>query len=68
MVSSEDEEIFGVFDLVRQQQADGLEGLLASIYVVTQEEVVRFWWESTVFEKTKEIVVLAVNVTANLRK
>lgn len=34
VVAAEDEEIFRVFDLVRQQQADGLERLFASINIV----------------------------------
>lgn len=50
MVATENKEIFGVFDLVREQQADCLQRLLASIYVIAKEEVVRFRWESSVFE------------------
>jgi hypothetical protein len=66
MVSSKNEEVFWVLDLVGQEQADSLEWLLASIYVVAQKEVIGFGRESTVFEKAKEIVVLAVNVTTDL--
>jgi len=50
MISAEDEEIFGVFDLVGQKQADGFQGLFASIYVIAEEEVVGFWRESSVLE------------------
>jgi len=66
MVSTEDEEVFRVFDLVRQQQADGLERLLASVDVISKEQVVRFGRETTVLEETEEVVVLTVNVTADL--
>ena len=34
VVASKDEEVFRVFDLVSQQQADGFEGLLAPVDVV----------------------------------
>ena len=52
VVTAENEEVFGIFDLVRKQQADGLEGLLATVDVVTKEEVVRLGRETTVLEKT----------------
>lgn len=68
MVSSEDEEVFGVFDLVREEQADGLEGLFSSIDVVTEEKVVGFWGEPAVFEKPQEVVVLPMNVTYKHRR
>jgi hypothetical protein len=50
MVPSQNEEVLGVLDLVRQQQTDRLEGLLASVDIVAEEEVVGFWWETAVFE------------------
>ena len=34
MVTSEDKEILGILDLVGQQYANGLKGLLPSVYVV----------------------------------
>ena len=42
VVSSEDEKVFRVLDLVGQQEADGLERLFPSIDVVSEEEVVGF--------------------------
>jgi hypothetical protein len=50
VVTTEDEEVLWVFDLVGEEKADGLERLLASINVVTEEEVVGLWWETAVFE------------------
>lgn len=67
VVAAQNEEILGVLDLVCQEQANGFERLLATIHVVPKEEVVGFRGESTVFEQTKEIVVLSVDVTANLK-
>ena len=66
VVTAENEEVLGVLDLVCQQKADGLERLLATVDVVTEEEVVGLRRESTVLEETEEVVVLAVNVTADL--
>lgn len=66
VVSSEDEEILGILDLVRKEQADCFERLFASIDIISKEEVVGLGREATVFEKSQQIVVLAVNITANL--
>lgn len=66
VVTAKDEEVLGVLDLVRQQKADSLEGLLATVDVVTKEEVVGLGRESTVLEEAEKVVVLAVNVTADL--
>ena len=87
VVASEDEEVFGILDLmggepdifsslrlsrrcedgpdtdlVRKQQADGLERLLPSVDIVAEEEVVGFGWEPAVFEQTEEVVILSVDV------
>lgn len=66
VVAAEDEEVLGVLDLVGQEKADGLKGLLATVDIVTEEEVVGLRWEATVLEETEEVVVLAVNITADL--
>jgi hypothetical protein len=52
VVAAQDEEVFGVLDLVCQEKADCLEGLLATVDVVTEEEVVCLRRESTVLEET----------------
>jgi hypothetical protein len=66
VVAAQDEEVFGILDLVGQEQADGLKRLLASIYVVTEEEVIRFGREAAVLKQAQEVIVLAVDVAANL--
>jgi len=63
MVSSQQEEVFWVFDLVCQQQADGLEGLLPSVDIIPQEEIVALWWEASVFKQPQQVIVLPVNIT-----
>lgn len=68
VVTTENEEVLGVFDLVSQKEADGFKRLLATVNVVTEEQVVGLGREATVFEKTQKIVVLAVDITADLIK
>jgi hypothetical protein len=66
VVTTQNEEVLGVLDLVREEQADGLERLLTTVDVVTEEKVVGLWGETAVFEQTEEIVVLTVDITADL--
>ena len=67
VVATKDEEVFGVFDLVCEEKADSLQRLLATVDVVAKEEVVGLRGETAVFEETQEIVVLTVDITANLK-
>ena len=66
MVATENEKVLGVLDLVGQQQADGLERLLPAVDVVTEEEVIGLGREATVLEEAQEVVVLAVDIAADL--
>ena len=66
VISSQNEEVLGVLDLVCQQKADGLEGLLATVDVIAEEEVVGLWREAAVLEEAESVVVLSVDVAANL--
>ena len=51
MVSAEDEEVFGVLDLVGEEEADGLETLFPAVDVVAEEEIVGFWRKPAVLEQ-----------------
>jgi hypothetical protein len=66
VVTSEDEEVFGVLDLVGEEQADGLKRLLTSVDVITEEEVIGLRREATILEESEKIVVLSVNITTDL--
>ena len=66
VVAAEDEEVLGILDLIRQQETYCFQGLLAAVDVVAEEDVVGLRRESAVFEKAEEVVVLPVNVTADL--
>ncbi len=63
VVAPEQEEVLRVLDLVGQQEADGLQRLLAAVHVVAQEEVVGLWRKAAVLEQTQQVRVLAVDVT-----
>ena len=62
MVAPEDEEVFGVLDLVSEEETDGLKRLLPPIDIVAKEEIVGFWWKTTVLEKSEEVIILTVDV------
>ena len=66
MVATQDEEIFRVFDFVSKEQADSLQRLLASIYVITEEEIIGFRGKSAILEESKEVVVLAMDIATDL--
>lgn len=66
MIATQNEEVLGILDLVCQEKADGLERLFATVDVVTKEQVVRLWGETAVFEQTEEVIVLTVDVAADL--
>jgi len=68
VVASQEEEILWVLRLVCKQQDDGLQALLATIDVVTKEEVITLRRTPTILEKTKKVVVLAMNITADLQR
>jgi hypothetical protein len=67
VITTQDEKVLGIFYLVGQEQTDCFERLLAPIHVVTQEEVVGLWGEATIFKQTKEVIVLAMDITTNLK-
>jgi hypothetical protein len=66
VVASEEEKVFGVLDLVAQEEEDRLEGLLASVDVVPEEEVVGTRREPAHLEQADQVAVLAVDVADNL--
>lgn len=66
VVAAQDEEVFWVFNLVREKETDGLERLLSTIDVVSQKQVVSLRRKAAVFKQAQEIIVLAVNVAAYL--
>lgn len=68
VIAAQQEKVFRVLDLVRQQQAYRLQGLLPPVDVVAQKQVVRLGREAAVFEQPQQIGVLAVYVAADLKR
>lgn len=66
VVTAENEEVLRVANLKREQEADGLDRLTAAVDVVSEEEIVCFRWEAAVLEETQQVVILAVDITADL--
>ena len=62
MVAPQNEEILRILDFVGKQETYGLQGLLATVDVVPEEEVVGFWWETAVLKESEQVVVLAVDI------
>lgn len=63
MITAEDEEVLRVLDLVREEQANSFQRLLASVDVITQEKVVGLGREPAVLEEAEQVVVLTMDVT-----
>jgi hypothetical protein len=66
MIATENEEVLRILDLVGKQQADCLKRLLPSVNIVAKKQIVGFWWEAAILEETQKVIVLAVDVAANL--
>ena len=63
MIAPQHKEVLRVLDFVCEKKAYCLERLLATVDVISQEQVVRLWREAAVFEQSEQIVILAVYIT-----
>jgi hypothetical protein len=59
MVSTQHKKILWVLDLVRKQEADTLQALRPTIYIVSKKEVVRLRREASIFKKAQKIRISA---------
>ena len=66
VIASQKEEVLRILDFVAEKKGNGLDWLLASVDIVSEEEVVGLWWESPIFENPKKIVILTVHVSTDL--
>ena len=53
MVTSEKEEVFRVFDFVSEEETNCFKWLFASVYIVSEEKIVRFWREASILKKSE---------------
>ena len=65
MVASEDGDSIWVAHLQAYEEGDSLNGVVATVNVVTHEQVVVLWQLATNFEQLDQIKELAVDVSAN---
>jgi len=63
VVSTQHEEVLGIFDLVCQQQAYRLQRLFPAVDVVAQKQVVTFRWKAAVFKQSQQVIILTMDVT-----
>lgn len=66
MIATENEEVLRIFDFVCKKQANRLQRLFATVNVIAEKEVIGFWRKAAVFEQTKEVVILSMDITADL--
>uniref|UniRef100_A0A0A8YB81 TOPP4 n=1 Tax=Arundo donax TaxID=35708 RepID=A0A0A8YB81_ARUDO len=66
VVAAEEEEMLRVPELVRQQQADGLDAVIPAVHVVAQEQVLAPRRETAALENPQQVTVLTVHVTADV--
>lgn len=68
MIASEKRNPIGIPHFERQKKTNTLDGVVASINVVPEKEVVDIWRNPCDFEEFHEIVKLSVNVPANCER
>jgi len=66
MISPEEEEVLRILDLVGQEKADSLQALLASVHIVSEEEVICLGRKPSILEQSEKVCVLSVDVAADL--
>jgi hypothetical protein len=53
VVTTKEEKVLRELDFVRKEKADCLEGLFATVNVITKEQVVGLWRKATILKHTK---------------
>ena len=63
MIATQQEKVLRVLDFVAQEEANCFDRLLATVDIVTQEQIVGLRRESAVLEDPQQIIVLSMNIT-----
>lgn len=66
VIATEQKEVLWVLNFVAEEKADRLNGLSSTVNVISEEEVVSFGWETAVFKNSQQVIILPMNITANL--
>jgi hypothetical protein len=53
VISSEEEKVLWVLDLVGEEETNSLQALLSSVHIISQEEIVGIRGEPTIFEESE---------------
>ena len=67
VVTSKQEEVLRVLDFVAKKETDCFNGLLSTIDVVSQEEVIGLRGEATILKDAKQVVVLSMDITYTIK-
>ena len=65
VVSPQEEEVFGVLDLVAEEEDDGLDGLLAPVDIVPQKQIVLVGRVTSIVEYFQQVLKLSVDISYN---
>lgn len=68
MVASDKRDEIGISDLVSKEQQEGLDAIEASVYEITQEQVVDWGDVTTFLEQLQQVVELTVDIAANCHR
>lgn len=63
VISPQKEEVLGILDLVSKQKDNSLDRLLASIDIISKEQVIFLRRKPTIIENFQQILKLAMNIT-----
>ena len=63
MIPSEQEKIFWILYLITEEKANSFDRLFTAIDVISQEEIVGFRRETSIFENSQEVVILSMDIT-----
>jgi hypothetical protein len=50
MIAPQNEKVFWVFYLVCEEKANCFKGLLPSVHIIAEEEIICLWWESAILK------------------
>jgi len=65
MVSSEQNNVFGVFKFVTEEELNGLYRVVPSINKISNEDVSRSWKFTTDFKQFQDVIKLSMDVAAD---
>ncbi len=57
MISTQHEKILGVLDFVREEEANALQTLRSTVYIVAEEQIVGVWREAAVLKQPQQVRV-----------